>query len=85
MLDCGIHPGYSGLASLPYLDQEELDSLDACLITHFHLDHVAAVPYLIGKTNFKVCAAFLRERCSQEIGCRLGASCDGTCLPAAWL
>lgn len=54
MLDCGIHPGYSGLGSLPFLDEVELDTLDAALITHFHLDHCAAVPYLIGKTNFKV-------------------------------
>ena len=53
MLDCGIHPGHSGLASLPFLDEEDLSRVDACLVTHFHLDHIAAVPYLIGKTNFK--------------------------------
>ncbi|KIZ07536.1 Cleavage and polyadenylation specificity factor subunit 3 [Monoraphidium neglectum] len=53
MLDCGIHPGYSGLGSLPFLDEVELDQIDVALITHFHLDHCAAVPYLIGKTNFK--------------------------------
>lgn len=55
MFDCGIHPGYSGLGSLPFLDEVELDQIDVALITHFHLDHCAAVPYLIGKTNFKVC------------------------------
>jgi cleavage and polyadenylation specificity factor subunit 3 len=54
MFDCGIHPGYSGLGSLPFLDEVELDQIDVALITHFHLDHCAAVPYLIGKTNFKV-------------------------------
>jgi cleavage and polyadenylation specificity factor subunit 3 len=53
MLDCGIHPGHSGLASLPFLDEVDLDTVDAALITHFHLDHCAAVPYLIGRTNFK--------------------------------
>jgi cleavage and polyadenylation specificity factor subunit 3 len=54
MFDCGIHPGFSGLASLPFLDEVDLDTIDVALITHFHLDHCAAVPYLIGKTNFKV-------------------------------
>ncbi|GBG00584.1 cleavage and polyadenylation specificity factor subunit 3, partial [Raphidocelis subcapitata] len=53
MLDCGIHPGFSGLASLPFLDEVDLDAVDAALITHFHLDHCAAVPYLVGRTNFK--------------------------------
>lgn len=53
MLDCGIHPGYSGLASLPFLDEVDLDTVDVALITHFHLDHCAAVPYLVGRTNFK--------------------------------
>jgi len=27
MLDCGIHPGLSGLASLPYLDDADLASV----------------------------------------------------------
>ena len=39
--------------SLPFFDEIELDSVDAMLITHFHLDHCAAVPYVVGKTNFK--------------------------------
>lgn len=53
MLDCGIHPGYHGHASLPFLDQVDLAEVDAMLITHFHLDHVAAVPFVVGHTNFK--------------------------------
>ena len=28
--------------------------VDVALITHFHLDHCAAVPYLLQKTKFKV-------------------------------
>ena len=54
MLDCGVHPGRQGLASLPFLDEANLDEVDAALITHFHLDHCAAVPYLLTRTNFKV-------------------------------
>eukprot|EP00887_Chlorella_sp_A99_P001920 scaffold18.g1920.t1 len=53
MLDCGIHPGYAGLASLPFLDEVDLESVDVMLVTHFHLDHCAAVPYVVGHTSFK--------------------------------
>ena len=52
MLDCGIHPAYTGLASLPFFDEVDLSTVDACLVTHFHLDHCAAVPYLVGRTDF---------------------------------
>ena len=54
MMDCGIHPGFSGEASLPFLDTIDLDTVDVMLVTHFHLDHCAAVPYVVGRTNFKV-------------------------------
>lgn len=54
MMDCGVHPGYSGLRSLPYLDNVDLSTVDLMLITHFHLDHCAAVPYVTSHTNFKV-------------------------------
>jgi glyoxylase-like metal-dependent hydrolase (beta-lactamase superfamily II) len=62
MFDCGIRPGHSGIASLPYLDEEDLSTVDAALITHFHLDHCAAVPYLIGRTTFKVLRVWGIER-----------------------
>ena len=54
MLDCGIHPGFSGMNALPFFDEIDLDTVDVMLVTHFHLDHCAAVPYVVGKTNFKV-------------------------------
>jgi cleavage and polyadenylation specificity factor subunit 3 len=53
LLDCGIHPGYDGLHGLPFLDRVDVESIDVCLITHFHLDHVASLPYLTEKTNFR--------------------------------
>ena len=46
MFDCGIHPAYSGLGSLPYFDEIETSKIDILLITHFHLDHCGALPYL---------------------------------------
>ena len=52
MFDCGIHPGYAGLASLPYFDEIDLADVDALFVTHFHLDHCAAVPFLCGRTDF---------------------------------
>ena len=54
MLDCGIHPGFANEASLPYLDDIDLDEVDVLLVTHFHLDHSAAVPFVVGRTPFKV-------------------------------
>ena len=54
MFDCGIHPAYKGLESLPMLDEIDISTVDVALITHFHLDHCAAVPYLLRKTRFKV-------------------------------
>lgn len=33
MLDCGIHPAYSGLAGLPFLDEVELKDIDLLLIS----------------------------------------------------
>ena len=55
MFDRGVHPGYAGIASLPlpYFDEVDLSTVDAMLITHFHLDHCAAVPFVVGRTNFK--------------------------------
>ncbi|KAG0574399.1 hypothetical protein KC19_VG259800 [Ceratodon purpureus] len=51
--DCGIHPGYSGMAALPYFDEIDPISIDVLLVTHFHLDHCASLPYFLEKTNFK--------------------------------
>jgi cleavage and polyadenylation specificity factor subunit 3 len=53
MCDIGIHPGYDGMNGLPYLDRVELQTIDILLISHFHLDHVASLPYLTERTNFR--------------------------------
>ena len=53
MLDCGIHPGYDGMNGLPFLDRVEPEQIDVLLITHFHLDHAASLPYLTERTPFK--------------------------------
>lgn len=52
LLDCGIHPAYTGQCSLPYLDLIDLSKIDGIFITHFHLDHGGALPYITEKTNF---------------------------------
>ncbi|MGB9740292.1 MAG: beta-CASP ribonuclease aCPSF1 [Candidatus Bathyarchaeia archaeon] len=49
LLDCGINPGSSKpFESFPRLDNPEfeLDSLDAVVISHAHLDHCGLVPFL---------------------------------------
>ncbi|XP_026189826.1 endoribonuclease YSH1 [Cyclospora cayetanensis] len=53
MFDCGIHPAHSGIGALPLFDGEEMHKVDVCLITHFHLDHCGALPYLLTKTAFR--------------------------------
>lgn len=52
MFDCGVHPAYSGIASLPFFDEIEPEEIDLVLITHYHLDHAAGLPYLMERTNF---------------------------------
>ncbi|MBS3140924.1 beta-CASP ribonuclease aCPSF1 [Candidatus Woesearchaeota archaeon] len=49
MLDCGVDvSAQEPKDAFPYLDAPEfkLDQLDAIIISHSHLDHVALVPYL---------------------------------------
>jgi len=53
LLDCGIHPGRSGLDALPFLDTVDLSTVDLLLVSHFHIDHAAGVPYITEKTGFK--------------------------------
>ncbi|KIP11636.1 hypothetical protein PHLGIDRAFT_99467 [Phlebiopsis gigantea 11061_1 CR5-6] len=51
--DAGVHPAYSGIASLPFIDELDWSTVDVILITHFHLDHAAALTYITEKTNFR--------------------------------
>ncbi|CAD7943440.1 unnamed protein product [Amoebophrya sp. A25] len=55
MFDCGVHPGLTGMAQLPYFDKltEMGKKVDLALITHFHMDHSGAVPYFVTRTEFK--------------------------------
>jgi cleavage and polyadenylation specificity factor subunit 3 len=52
LFDCGVHPAYSGMAALPFFDAIDTDQIDLVLITHFHLDHAAGLPYLMERTEF---------------------------------
>merc|ERR1719506_728359 len=52
MFDCGIHPAHTGMSTLPYFDFISCADVDLCLVTHFHIDHSGAVPYLLGRTEF---------------------------------
>jgi len=53
MFDCGVHPAYAGVSSLPFFDLIEPSEIDAVLITHFHLDHAGALPYFTERTGFR--------------------------------
>jgi len=50
MLDCGHHPGRVGIDGNPYFEYiEDPSEIDMILITHFHIDHCAALPYFTEK------------------------------------
>ncbi|SCZ88382.1 BZ3500_MvSof-1268-A1-R1_Chr2-1g04374 [Microbotryum saponariae] len=49
--DTGVHPAFSGMAALPFLDELDWSTVDAILITHFHLDHAASLTYVMEKVN----------------------------------
>lgn len=51
LLDCGAHPAYADERRFPDFAALgiSLSSLDAVLISHFHLDHAAALPLLTEK------------------------------------
>ena len=53
LLDCGIHPGYEGMNGLPFLDRIEPEQIDILLVSHFHLDHAASLPYFTERTGFR--------------------------------
>ncbi|CAG8594431.1 10755_t:CDS:10 [Cetraspora pellucida] len=53
MLDAGVHPAYNGLAALPFYDEIDPATVDVLLISHFHLDHAASLPYFLEKTTFE--------------------------------
>lgn len=51
--DTGVHPAFTGIAALPFIDELDWSTVDVILITHFHLDHAAALTYIMEKTNFR--------------------------------
>jgi cleavage and polyadenylation specificity factor subunit 3 len=52
LFDAGVHPAYNGLACLPYFDMiDDPSKIDVLLVTHFHLDHCASVPYFTEKVR----------------------------------
>ncbi|RCK54416.1 Endoribonuclease YSH1 [Candida viswanathii] len=53
MLDCGMHPALSGHASFPYFDEYDISKVDILLISHFHVDHSASLPYIMQQSNFR--------------------------------
>ncbi|RKP34374.1 beta-lactamase-like protein, partial [Dimargaris cristalligena] len=53
MLDAGVHPAFTGIGALPFFDMIDPAEIDLLLVSHFHLDHAAAVPYFMEKTTFQ--------------------------------
>lgn len=90
MLDCGIHPAKEGLDSLPLFDTIDCSEIDLVLITHFHLDHCGALPYLCGQTNFRgriYMTSTTKEffKMVMEDALRVGSSDSGDVVTREWL
>jgi Cft2 family RNA processing exonuclease len=47
LVDAGLHPARKGLGALPDFSPIADDSLDFILLTHCHLDHLAALPVIL--------------------------------------
>lgn len=54
------------MAALPFLDELDWSTVDAILITHFHLDHAASLTYVMEKVNFHS-SSFFEQRDLREI------------------
>jgi len=52
MFDCGIHPAYSGLVSLPYFDEIDPAKIDILLVTISTLIIVVVCHIFSRKLNF---------------------------------
>ena len=60
ILDCGVHMGHHDRRKYPDFDflksalqtQSLNDSVDALLLSHFHLDHCASLPFLVETEKF---------------------------------
>jgi integrator complex subunit 11 len=58
MLDCGVHLGKRGMARLPAFDAIGGASgirrdVHAIVVTHFHLDHIGALPYVTEALGYR--------------------------------
>ena len=53
LLDCGIHPGLSGMDALPFLDLIEADQIDLLLISHFHLEPLRGFALVLAEDDIQ--------------------------------
>ena len=58
MLDCGMHLGYDDMRRFPDFSalapaDQLTQAVDCVIITHFHLDHIGALPHLTEKLGYR--------------------------------
>lgn len=72
MLDCGIHPGRTGDDALPFFDSgPDAAEIDLILISHFHLDHAASLPYFTEKVQARVVLCCVLSTVLVDLACLL--------------
>lgn len=57
ILDCGVHMAFKDIRMYPNFDRintlpKKINSIEFICISHFHLDHLASLPYLTEKYGF---------------------------------
>jgi Cft2 family RNA processing exonuclease len=67
VLDCGIHPQKIGLQSLPNFDLIKDKSIDSCLVSHAHQDHIGSLPFLVKKFPYVMIITTPQTRALAEL------------------
>jgi Cft2 family RNA processing exonuclease len=67
LLDCGMHPQKKGLDALPDFDLIEESPVDFVLISHAHMDHISALPYLVQRHPYIRIISTLQTRAIAEL------------------
>jgi predicted metal-dependent RNase len=72
MLDCGVHLGHRDARRLPDFDVvrgggagDITAAMQAVVITHFHLDHIGALPYLTEVVGYR--GPIIMTRATQQL------------------
>ena len=78
-----FYSGMNCVDALPFVDQINAEEIDLLLVSHFHLDHCGALPWLLQKTTFKGMFYDTRDESYLQVGESAKNRCffSAMCLP----